>query len=149
MKKRFLAVSIGNPEEASTGTIYRRAQNHLHKVITMHTRITQSIILLLTLLVVTECFASETIPPATEYRFIQSASASSSLEQLKTIRKLFDNREFEKLTNIFERRQKQFEQDPTNERPIVEAFLVFNNSRPADRHLLDEWVEAQPNHFAS
>ena len=115
----------------------------------MHTRITQSIILLLTLLVVTECFASETIPPATEYRFIQSASASSSLEQLKTIRKLFDNREFEKLTNIFERRQKQFEQDPTNERPIVEAFLVFNNSRPADRHLLDEWVEAQPNHFAS
>jgi tetratricopeptide (TPR) repeat protein len=85
-------------------------------------------------------------PPTT--RVWGTSKPTFSLQDMKTLRDLFEKRQFDALTKTASDIQAAFERDPVYEYQSNDFFYFFGSALPEYQELLDAWVAHSPTHFA-
>lgn len=85
-------------------------------------------------------------PPS--FRVGETPKPTFSLQDLRTLRDLFENRQFAALTGTAAEVQAAFERDVSYEYQIADYYDLFDTARPDYEKLLDDWVAYDPKHFA-
>jgi len=93
-----------------------------------------------------EIYEVRTKPPTVKAR--QTEQPTFSLENLRTLRKYFEEKQFELLIATANDLQAAFEQDLAYEYQIYDFYRLFETGQPEYEGLLDDWIAYAPNHFA-
>lgn len=74
---------------------------------------------------------------------VQTVSISEILE----LRQLLHNEKFEKLNDILDDYQKNFEADSADEYRVIDAYIAFEITDPAKEIHFSKWKESTPSHY--